>query len=258
MSTEIITSSSKTVEPDEHGGTKIERMYAEIVSEAEREVRKSSPRLHGKPKDAHVALYMVKDIITRRASLRTITATIMVAVGRDGLWKYLPASDINPSGVKDAKGFLREAGMPAHGTFYELAMIGDEIAPYAERHGIDLAPLLTQDNCGKFMEAVSFIRKQIVEGKEPRQIEATLDKVVSIDNVRAARKEFREQRERDSKGKVNHVGDAAIVSILVPDKEDVGVIVEKLRSLVEFNLDASAIETESTFEVLISKWMPQQ
>lgn len=246
----IIPEPTKT-DPDEHGLTKLQRLYAEMVAEAESEVGRSNPKLHGLAKDAHVALYMTKDVVARQASLRTIAATVMVATGRDALWRFLPPSDINPEGVKDAKGFLREAGVPNHGTFYELAMIGDVIAPFAEQNGIDLTPLLTQDNCPKFIEAVSYMRRQILEGEEPKQLEATVERIVALENRDSARSEFRDQRERTSKAKVNHVGDMAIVTIVVPDKEDAGTIVNKLKNVAEFNLRAHAVEKNTTIEVIV-------
>lgn len=247
MTTHLVSRPDPPKPPEEL--TRLERMYLEVVAQAEKTVNHRDPAAPKDRKDAQLAFEALREIELRRTSLRTMTAAIVAEVGRRQLWKYHPGS------FSDLKSFLKAAGMKAYGHFYELVALGDRVVPFLEAGGIDIAPYISNSQCAKTMEAISHIRRQIDEGADTDQIQEILDDIQAMPGRDAVREKYRQSRTspvgKGSYHGLDNGGGLAVVKF--DDFNDIDVIMRGLSGKVEWQgLTMSVDERPRSVRVVIS------
>jgi len=236
-------------------------LLQQVLSEASEDVARSNGSLEGLDDTnlkAQMAFRALSLSEAKRIAYRSVQASIVVQMVREPggpLWLAHPPTEDYPNGFGSLKEFLKATGI-GYSTVYDLNNLGTRVVPYCDKHGISIEPYLTEGRYPMLVEASSQLRRSIDEDEESEyDVEEILGDVMNArtrDDVRAKYRKHRDDKVGEAAVHYLDDNDRAVLMVLLPHHEDVGVLVSKLAGVVGWdNLVATVRERPRSIQVTI-------
>jgi hypothetical protein len=218
--------------------TELEDQHIQIIATANKRARTRTddPELL----DAYTALLAIEEILARRANLKTICLAVVAQVSTERLHLKL--------GYPDVRSFLKEAGMNTkHGDFYHLSHVGDNIVPYLEHTGQDIARFIGPKTAPKLLAASSALRTAITE-EDVDLTDEILQDIILLPSRDAVRAKYHKPRNERGHGYETRVEGGHLVT-LVLNQGEIAWMKAVLGNKIVWDLTGAVAENNSGFRV---------
>lgn len=155
---------------------------------------------------------------------------VLAEVARYQLYRFAP------EGWETLSDMIRDTlpGVTSRGYAHELATVAEVVAPFCERHGIDVYE--SPSKLGYVREAASGLRS-IITGTAPESVKADLVReelefILRADSRQEVREHFRNYRGTPGTGTTGQLGAVGMMSIVAPP-ETIAAIRQRIGRLVE-------------------------